>query len=38
MGQADEGQPIVLVRGLLPAERASAASTLVRPAAEDLFR
>lgn len=38
MGQADEGLPAVLVRGLTEAAAASSASALVRPAGEDLFR
>lgn len=38
MGQGDEGRPIVLVRGLDWHEPASPASTLLRPADEDLFR
>jgi F420-0:gamma-glutamyl ligase len=49
MGQADEGRPVVLVRGLgalqSAATRAASASehhrpasALIRPAAEDLFR
>lgn len=42
MGQADEGRPVVLVRGARPANaRAQAdlpASELVRPPEEDLFR
>ena len=38
MGQGDEGLPVVLVRGLETAEASAPASTLVRPAAEDLFR
>lgn len=38
MGQADEGCPIVLVRGLHRQEPAQPASALLRPAAEDLFR
>ena len=37
-GQADEGQPVVLVRGLRWREDAGPAAELVRPAAEDLFR
>jgi coenzyme F420-0:L-glutamate ligase/coenzyme F420-1:gamma-L-glutamate ligase len=38
MGQADEGRPVVLIRGLsLPHEDAPAQS-LVRPEQEDLFR
>jgi len=49
MGQADEGRPVVLVRGLATlrgaavraasgSERHQPATALVRPAAEDLFR
>lgn len=38
MGQADEGLPIVLVRGLRWSAAASKASGIVRPANEDLFR
>jgi coenzyme F420-0:L-glutamate ligase/coenzyme F420-1:gamma-L-glutamate ligase len=38
MGQADEGMPVVLVRGLTWSAPASAAHTLVRPPEEDLFR
>jgi coenzyme F420-0:L-glutamate ligase/coenzyme F420-1:gamma-L-glutamate ligase len=38
MGQATEGQPVVVVRGLARRERASPASTLIRPSHEDLFR
>ena len=38
MGQADEGQPVVLVRGLTWTAPESNAQALVRPAAEDLFR
>jgi coenzyme F420-0:L-glutamate ligase/coenzyme F420-1:gamma-L-glutamate ligase len=38
MGQAGEGRPAVLVRGLGWSGPASTASALVRPAAEDLFR
>ena len=38
MGQADEGQPAVLVRGLAWSGGDAPASALVRPAAEDLFR
>jgi coenzyme F420-0:L-glutamate ligase / coenzyme F420-1:gamma-L-glutamate ligase len=38
MGQADEGRPVVLIRGLsLPRDDAPA-QTLVRPEQEDLFR
>ena len=38
MGQAAEGQPVVLVRGLRWTAEESTAQALVRPAAEDLFR
>jgi coenzyme F420-0:L-glutamate ligase/coenzyme F420-1:gamma-L-glutamate ligase len=38
MGQGDEGQPVVLVRGLRWTAPANAARELVRPASEDLFR
>jgi coenzyme F420-0:L-glutamate ligase/coenzyme F420-1:gamma-L-glutamate ligase len=38
MGQADEAQPVVLVRGLTWAAAANPAAELVRPPAEDLFR
>jgi coenzyme F420-0:L-glutamate ligase/coenzyme F420-1:gamma-L-glutamate ligase len=38
MGQADEAQPAVLLRGLRWDAPAGAARDLVRPAAEDLFR
>jgi coenzyme F420-0:L-glutamate ligase/coenzyme F420-1:gamma-L-glutamate ligase len=38
MGQAAEGMPVVLVRGLVWAAPASAARTLLRPPEEDLFR
>jgi coenzyme F420-0:L-glutamate ligase / coenzyme F420-1:gamma-L-glutamate ligase len=38
MGQAAEGMPVVLVRGLAWTAPASAARTLVRPPEEDLFR
>ncbi|MEM7445028.1 MAG: coenzyme F420-0:L-glutamate ligase, partial [Pseudomonadota bacterium] len=37
MGQASEGRPVVLVRGLPPSKHLPAA-TLVRPLEEDLFR
>lgn len=37
MGQAAEGRPVVLLRGLPPSEHVPA-SALVRPLAEDLFR
>ena len=38
MGQADEAQPVVLVRGLSWKKPATNAAELVRPATEDLFR
>jgi coenzyme F420-0:L-glutamate ligase / coenzyme F420-1:gamma-L-glutamate ligase len=38
MGQGNEGRPVVVVRGLTWRGSDSAASELVRPAAEDLFR
>ncbi len=38
MGQAAEGQPVVLIRGLAPADQTSDAATLIRPTEEDLFR
>jgi coenzyme F420-0:L-glutamate ligase/coenzyme F420-1:gamma-L-glutamate ligase len=38
MGQGAEGQPVVIVRGLIWRGPDNAASELVRPAAEDMFR
>ena len=38
MGQGAEGQPVVIVRGLAWRGADNAASELVRPAAEDMFR
>jgi len=38
MGQGAEGQPVVIVRGLTWRGSDNAASELVRPAAEDMFR
>jgi coenzyme F420-0:L-glutamate ligase/coenzyme F420-1:gamma-L-glutamate ligase len=38
MGQAGEGLPVVLVRGLTWTEPSAPARSLLRPAAEDLFR
>jgi coenzyme F420-0:L-glutamate ligase/coenzyme F420-1:gamma-L-glutamate ligase len=38
MGQGAEGQPVVVVRGLTWQGSDNAASELVRPAAEDMFR
>ncbi len=37
-GQADEGRPVVLVRGLEAADEPGDAATLMRPESEDLFR
>lgn len=37
MGQADEGLPVVVVRGLACTQPATPATTLVRPEREDLF-
>jgi len=37
-GQAGEGTPVVLVRGLTVAALHAPAAALVRPPAEDLFR
>jgi coenzyme F420-0:L-glutamate ligase/coenzyme F420-1:gamma-L-glutamate ligase len=37
MGQADEGLPVVVVRGLARTHAATPAAVLVRPAHEDLF-
>jgi coenzyme F420-0:L-glutamate ligase/coenzyme F420-1:gamma-L-glutamate ligase len=37
-GQADEAQPVILVRGLSWSQPAMGAAHLVRPASEDLFR
>ncbi|HJS84351.1 MAG TPA: coenzyme F420-0:L-glutamate ligase [Acetobacteraceae bacterium] len=37
-GQAGEGRPVVLLRGLAPEAPILPAAALVRPAAEDLFR
>ena len=37
-GQGAEGQPVVLVRGLTVAGAANDATTLLRPAEQDLFR
>ena len=37
MGQAGEGRPVVIVRGLAPQAREAPAATLIRPKAEDLF-
>jgi coenzyme F420-0:L-glutamate ligase/coenzyme F420-1:gamma-L-glutamate ligase len=38
MGQADEGRPVVLVRGVPYARREGSARELVRPRERDLFR
>jgi coenzyme F420-0:L-glutamate ligase/coenzyme F420-1:gamma-L-glutamate ligase len=38
MGQADEGRPVVLMRGLRWSAPVVPASELIRPPAEDLFR
>jgi len=38
MGQADEGVPVVLVRGLAWSDADAPAAQLVRPAEQDLFR
>ena len=38
MGQGDEAQPVVLVRGLSWKAPANPAANLVRPASEDMFR
>jgi coenzyme F420-0:L-glutamate ligase/coenzyme F420-1:gamma-L-glutamate ligase len=38
MGQGDEAQPVVLVRGLTWSAANNPAAELVRPAAEDMFR
>jgi coenzyme F420-0:L-glutamate ligase / coenzyme F420-1:gamma-L-glutamate ligase len=38
MGQSDEAQPAVLVRGLAWTQPPSGAATLIRAAEEDLFR
>jgi len=38
MGQADEGTPVVLLRGLNWSAASNPASHLLRPAGEDLFR
>lgn len=38
MGQADEGRPVVIVRGLRWSARATSSAELIRPASEDLFR
>ena len=38
MGQADEGRPVIIVRGLRWPGTQSSSAELVRPASEDLFR
>ena len=38
MGQGDEAQPVVLLRGLTWNKPANPAANLVRPASEDMFR
>jgi coenzyme F420-0:L-glutamate ligase / coenzyme F420-1:gamma-L-glutamate ligase len=38
MGQANEGQPVVLVRGLCWADAAKPGASLLRTPEEDLFR
>ena len=38
MGQADEGQPAIVVRGLSWSAAETRAASLVRPESEDLFR
>ena len=38
MGQGDEAQPVVLVRGLVWHDPSNPAAELIRPAVEDLFR
>jgi len=38
MGQADEGRPVILVRGLAAHAPHQPAATLIRPQQEDLFR
>jgi coenzyme F420-0:L-glutamate ligase / coenzyme F420-1:gamma-L-glutamate ligase len=38
MGQADEGRPVVIVRGLSACAAASDGQALLRPPAQDLFR
>lgn len=38
MGQGDEGQPVVHIRGLSCSLRAGAAAELLRPKSDDLFR
>ena len=38
MGQADEGRPVILVRGVPHARREGSARELIRPRSRDLFR
>ena len=38
MGQADEGRPVVIVRGLDWSAPPTPARALIRPEAQDLFR
>ena len=38
MGQGNEAQPVVLIRGLAWTAPSNPAAELVRPAAEDMFR
>jgi len=38
MGQADEGRPVILVRGVPHARREGSAGELIRPRSRDLFR
>jgi coenzyme F420-0:L-glutamate ligase/coenzyme F420-1:gamma-L-glutamate ligase len=38
MGQADEGQPVILIRGLAPQVPHRPAGALLRPPEQDLFR
>jgi F420-0:gamma-glutamyl ligase len=38
MGEADEAQPVVLLRGLMLPEETSPAQALVRSEQDDLFR
>ena len=38
MGQADEGRPMVLMRGVSWPESPLPGAALIRPAEEDLFR
>ena len=38
MGQSDEGQPVVVMRGLMRDRKPEPAAALIRPAEEDLFR